>query len=312
MVGSWEERLWPAPLEVAAIHRAWVLGATGFMGGAIARELAARGLEARGLRRWSSAGRVHGGAEIGWVVGDLEDVGSLRAGGAGCDVIFCATGPGVGRWEGAGALRASARKARNFFEAARALGPRQVVLISSAELARGRGEGLSGGSDRLAPGERRGASWGALQVWEAEALRALGQGLPVTVLAPGLCVGAGPASSGSVLLANAYRQGQGWAPRSRVSVLDVRDMAWAAVEAASRGVLGRWVLGGHNVWHVELARVWGGGGVREVGVGRAFGWGLPCHTAHLGGQGVWLEGGLCEALGMRPRGLEEAATGVFS
>jgi nucleoside-diphosphate-sugar epimerase len=76
---------------------AFVTGASGFIGGALARRLAAEGWTVKALARSErSAQKVRAnGAEA--VKGDLDDVGAMRDGAAGCDVFFhCAAH--LGEW----------------------------------------------------------------------------------------------------------------------------------------------------------------------------------------------------------------------
>lgn len=310
-----QDRLYPDLLAPGGIHRALVLGATGFVGGALVRELASRGVCVRALRRWSRAPLpIEPGAElVEWVVGDLEQPESVQRAALGCDVIFHAAGVGaVGRAGGREALRRSAQLSRNVIEVARQAEIKRLVVISSAEMIQGDPHQEHDEASRYVPGSRRGVSWQARYLLEAEAQRAAGQGLPVVLLQPGLCLGRGPAQAGSVRLLRAYAQGR-WpvVPAGPVSVLDVRDLARGAVEAALLGRDGaRYVLGGHNTRHEALAQAVAAlAGAREplVGLpGRAFGWSLPVHVAHLAGQGLWLRDQRARReLGWSVRPLEE-------
>ena len=68
--------------------KAFVTGATGFVGSHVARELANQGADLRLLVRASSPTRNIEGLHAERVVGDLREAGSLRAAIAGCDVVF--------------------------------------------------------------------------------------------------------------------------------------------------------------------------------------------------------------------------------
>ncbi|HYN91560.1 MAG TPA: NAD-dependent epimerase/dehydratase family protein, partial [Thermoleophilaceae bacterium] len=67
---------------------AFVTGGSGFIGGALIERLRSEGWDVRALARSErAAGRVRElGAEP--VTGDLDDLGSLRAGAEGCEVAF--------------------------------------------------------------------------------------------------------------------------------------------------------------------------------------------------------------------------------
>ena len=56
-----------------------ILGATGFIGGQIARAAVARGWHVRAMRRRSDATGDIGDLPVEWVQGDLDDRASLKA-----------------------------------------------------------------------------------------------------------------------------------------------------------------------------------------------------------------------------------------
>ena len=69
-----------------------VIGATGFIGGQIARAAAARGWQVRALRRRPQAVGAIGDVPVEWWSGDLADRASLTAAMHGCEVVFHAAG----------------------------------------------------------------------------------------------------------------------------------------------------------------------------------------------------------------------------
>jgi len=72
--------------------RCCILGATGFIGGQIARAAAALGWQVRGLRRRPAATGAIGDLDIEWVSGDLADPASLVTAMRGCPLVFHAAG----------------------------------------------------------------------------------------------------------------------------------------------------------------------------------------------------------------------------
>ena len=70
------------------MKRAFVTGATGFVGAAVARALVAAGWELRGLSRATSDRRNVSGLPIEMVTGDLRDPSSYAAALAGCEALF--------------------------------------------------------------------------------------------------------------------------------------------------------------------------------------------------------------------------------
>jgi dihydroflavonol-4-reductase len=69
-----------------------VLGATGFIGGNIARAALENGYRVRGFRRNPNSTGHLGTAPIQWVQGDLTDFDSLLAAMQGVDVVFHSAG----------------------------------------------------------------------------------------------------------------------------------------------------------------------------------------------------------------------------
>src|SRR5512135_1907528 len=69
-----------------------VLGATGFIGGHIAREAAARGWQVRALRRDPNSVGAIGDVPVEWISGDLSNRSSLLEAMRGCEVVFHSAG----------------------------------------------------------------------------------------------------------------------------------------------------------------------------------------------------------------------------
>jgi dihydroflavonol-4-reductase len=65
-----------------------VLGATGFIGGQIARAAVARGWRVRAVRRRPGATGAIGDLPVAWVQADLRDHASLVAAMRNCAVVF--------------------------------------------------------------------------------------------------------------------------------------------------------------------------------------------------------------------------------
>ena len=101
---------------------AFVTGGSGFIGGRLIRRLVGDGWRVRGLARSDRSASVvaERGAEP--VRGDLDDVGSMRAGAEGCDVAFHAAAH-LGEWGTREEFeRGNVGGTRNALEAARAPG----------------------------------------------------------------------------------------------------------------------------------------------------------------------------------------------
>lgn len=120
-------------------HRACVAvtGATGFLGSAVARALAAEGAEVHALRRRSSDPRALGGVPVTWHEGDVADPASLRALVEGADWVVHAAGQlGADGVPERAYLAANVVGTHNLMQAARESGrsPRVLHLSSPGVL----------------------------------------------------------------------------------------------------------------------------------------------------------------------------------
>lgn len=104
-----------------------VTGATGMQGGAAARALLSAGHPVTALVRDPDAAAAQGLAELGAALatGDLENVGSLEAAGAGHDAIFSVQLAGIDPTD-----RNEIRQARNIITAAGRAGITQIIHTS--------------------------------------------------------------------------------------------------------------------------------------------------------------------------------------
>ena len=126
--------------------RALVTGASGFVGSAVARRLAADGHEIRVLMRPTSDRRNLAGLEADIVEGDLAQPDSLKAAVAGCDAVFHVAAD-YRIWVpdgGASMYRANVDGTRELIRAACAAGVGRIVYTSSvAVLGASRGVGIA-------------------------------------------------------------------------------------------------------------------------------------------------------------------------
>lgn len=226
-----------------------VIGATGFIGGQIARAAAGLGWQTRALRRRPGAAGAIGDVQVEWWLGDLADGASLATAMQGCDVVFHAAGAyphGAGQI--APAVQAASQQMRTTLDAFAASGAGRLIYTSSfTTIGRpGTAGRLACEQDAYVPGSAQEAYHEAK--WAMETM-ALGSGLPVTALCPTAVFGPGDVhlSVGQILLLAA----KGRIPvyvDATLNVVDVRDVAQAHLAAATQGSLGeRYLIGGHNV-----------------------------------------------------------------
>ncbi len=231
--------------------KALVLGATGMIGGNIARALAAAGIAVRGLKRPGSPTWHLEDVPIEWVLGDLMDYPSLVAAMKGCQILFHAASY-YPQHSGdlSGDLRTAVMGLRHVLAAAQTKIDRVIYTSSLTTI------GLPGEPGRLAderdwylPGSTRSAYFEVKYVLEMEVLCAVAAGLPVIIVNPTVVLGPGDVkpTTGALLVAVAKGQVPVWVP-GMVNIVDVRDVAVAQVVALERGQIGeRYILGGHNI-----------------------------------------------------------------
>ncbi len=112
--------------------RAFVTGATGFLGSHVARVLAEQGAELRLLVRPTSDLRNISELNADRVVGDLRDSASLEKAISGCDVVFHVAAD-YRLWvrDPGGMYRSNVEGTRGLIESARKQGARRIVYTSS-------------------------------------------------------------------------------------------------------------------------------------------------------------------------------------
>ena len=262
-----------------------VLGATGFIGGHIARAALAQGWHVRALRRRPAAvGAIGDVADrIECVAGELPfghsearraeeslrrdtetlrfaQGDSLREAMRGCEVVFHAAAayPGAER-DMAGWVRQSVRQMRAVLQAARDAGVGRFIYTSTLTTIGRSSDGdqpgrLADERDFYVPGTSHSVYYEAKFAMEMEAWRASAEGAPVVILNPTAVFGPGDIkpTTGDVLLRVAKRQIPVYFD-AIINAVDVRDVASAHVVAAERGRMGqRYILGGHNLTLNEL------------------------------------------------------------
>ncbi len=233
--------------------RVLVLGATGFIGGQIARAAHEASMEVHGLRRRPGVVGAVGDLPVTWHEGNLANGESLYRAMRGCEVLFHAAGyaPRLER-RIACATRIAVEEMRRVLGAARRAGVSRVVYTSSLSTIGSPPPGemrLADERDGYLPGSVRSSYYEAKWHMEHEALRATLEGLPVVILCPTAVFGPGDVkpSTSELVLRLAKRQ----LPLSvdiEVNIVDGRDVALAHVRAAMLGQPGqRYIIGGHNM-----------------------------------------------------------------
>jgi dihydroflavonol-4-reductase len=243
--------------------RVLVTGATGLVGGAVVRELLARGHTVRALVRPGSdlsnlTGPDQAGPRPGIELcqGDVLDRPSIEAALQGCPAVIHVAGIATfGTGDRARLFAVNAGGVEVVLGAALAAGVERAVLTSSA--------GVLGGSlvPRVADEETTSsAETVGLDAFvsklrgEEVGLDLAARGLPLAIVRPAYVLGPGDVygSSASAVLALARRRVPAYV-QGGTSFCDVRDVARGHVEALLRGQAGEtYLLGGQNLTMDEM------------------------------------------------------------
>jgi len=222
-----------------------VLGATGFIGGHIARAAQAQGWRVRAGRRRDGAVGAIGDVPVDWVRADLGDIASLREAMCDCELLFHAAAayPQDFRHIDREVNRARTEM-ESVLQVAQEMGIRRVIYTSSLTTL-----GPSG-DERTSyqPGSLRSAYYEAKLAMEQIALQTADK-IDIVALLPTAVFGPGDIKpTTSIVIREAA---DGHVPiyfDATLNAVDVRDVALAHIAAVTRAQRGeRYAIGGHNI-----------------------------------------------------------------
>ncbi|HUA17005.1 MAG TPA: hopanoid-associated sugar epimerase [Verrucomicrobiae bacterium] len=232
--------------------RAFVTGATGFLGSHVARVLADQGAELRLLVRPTSNLKNLDGLKADRVVGDLRDAASLEKAMAGCDTVFHVAAD-YRLWvrDANEMYRSNVEGTRAILEAARKNGVRGVVYTSSVATMGFTADGHP--ADEESPvsladmiGHYKRSKFMAEQI----ALEAGRSGMRVITVNPTTPVGeqdVKPTPTGRIVVDFLKRKFPAYV-ETGLNLVDVRECARGHVAALEKGRPGeRYILGGENL-----------------------------------------------------------------
>jgi len=232
-----------------------ILGATGFIGGHIARKALKKDWEVFGFRRDENKVGHLNGLPIHWVTGDLMDFNSLYVAMQEIDVVFHAAAfyPKTGKPKEVPAQVAYAKhEMDNVIQAAQKVHVECIIYTSTlTTIGQPPPEDnrLADERDFYQPGTLPKSGYYESKIAiETIFLDACSNGLPGVVLNPTAVFGPGDIylTMASLLIAIAKGWMAAWIPGS-INVVDVRDVAEAHISAVERGTIGeRYIIGGHN------------------------------------------------------------------
>ena len=234
-----------------------VTGASGFIGGHVARLLVERGERVRVLIRPSSDLRGIVDLDVERVTGDLRDLDSLRRGVAGCELVYhVAADYRLWARDPEEMHRSNVDGTRNLLEASRREGVLRVVYTSTVGCIGVRGDGTPGDEDSaVSLEEMTGPYKRSKFLAEQVALEYARSGFPVVIVNPTAPVGdrdVKPTPTGRIIVDFLNGRMPAYVDTG-LNLVDVRDVALGHLLAAERGRPGeRYILGARNMTLREI------------------------------------------------------------
>jgi len=241
-----------------------VIGATGFIGGHIAKKALDEGWQVNALRRTPQTTGHLTEDLVHWVSGNLDDQPSLVNAMTGMDFVFHAGGwyptdqnPKISEHS----VRLAAVQMERVISAAREARIGRLVFTSSLTtigLPPAGEERSATEDDFYLPGTLpKNAYYEGKYVMENLALEAAGEGLDIVILNPTLIFGPGDTKLSSSEILVMIAKGQARAvPAGMINIIDVRDVAEAHISGAKNGRSGeRYILGGLNFTIMEAVKI---------------------------------------------------------
>jgi len=244
-----------------------VLGATGFIGGHIARAALELGWSVRGLRRNPDSVGDLAGLPVEWVNGDLSKPESLLSAMRDMEIVFHAAAyyPLGGRpSEVPSQVKAAKKEIAAVLEAIQNSEVRRLIYTSSLTTIGHPPAGemrLADERDIYIPGTLAKSGYYESKIaMENMVMIAASEGMDAVVMCPTAVFGPGDVhlTLSSMLIAVANGKVPAWLP-GEINVIDVRDVGAAHIAAAVDGRKGeRYILGGHNFTILEALDVMAG------------------------------------------------------
>ena len=236
-----------------------VTGATGFIGGNLARELWRRGDDVRALVRPDSNRLTIEDTGIVPVEGDILDRPSVDRAVQGCEAVFhVAAAYTIWSRDPAGVSRTNVEGTVNVLEAAREAGVSRTVYTSTVGTIGIPEDGLGTEDTPLDPKSLHGHYKGSKFQAEREALAIAAAGMPLVVVNPTAPVGpwdVKPTPTGKMVLDFLRRKVPAYL-KTGMNLVDVADVVEGHILALEKGKTGeRYILGNRNVGLKEIFEI---------------------------------------------------------
>ena len=232
--------------------KAFVTGATGFVGSELARALLAHGASVRCLSRATSRRDNLDGIDVEIAVGDLTDRASLDRAIAGCDTLFhCAADYRLYARDARELYASNVDGTDNMLAAAAEAGVSRVVYTSTVGALGLCADGSPANEDTpVALENMLGHYKRSKFLAERKADEWVKRGLPVVIVNPSTPVGERdikPTDTGKMIVDFLNRRVPAYV-ETGLNLIDVRDAAIGHILAAEKGRVGeRYILGNQNL-----------------------------------------------------------------
>jgi dihydroflavonol-4-reductase len=240
--------------------KALVTGATGFVGGAVARALVHRGIEVRVLARAGADLQNLQGLTVERVEGDLRDQDSLRHTLTGCRQLYhIAAHYALWAKDPSIFYDVNVTGTKTLLEAARDVGTERIVYCSTIGAIGIPPEGGLGTEETPVVFEQMAGHYKRSKyLAEQEVLKLAKAGLPVVIVNPSAPVGIGdvkPTPTGQVIVD--FMKGRMPAYiETGMNIVDVDDVAIGHLLAMEKGRIGeRYILGSANLMLREVLEI---------------------------------------------------------
>lgn len=245
----------PAGDYTSAMKKAFVTGASGFIGSAVVRELLADGVEVRVLMRKGADQRTIEDLDVEVIEGDLLDVSALAKGLVGADACFHVAGMNQLWLRGRGDIKriyeANDRGAGLVLRTAAEAGCEAIVHTSTVAVIARPAEDRHSHEDDYAVEHELAVHYARSKfLGEARAKKLAEEGAPVVIVNPSAPMGpwdVKPTPTGRVVLDFLRRKMPGYM-ETGLNVIDVQDCARGHILAGQKGKPGeRYILGHENL-----------------------------------------------------------------